>query len=88
LSNKDIMKIFQNVTSKHILVTEHLPAADKVISFNLDKKSGGDIRVPRGSGVFIDKPPFNLNAKVLMEANVTSDIHQADERLVTWLVSR
>jgi hypothetical protein len=88
LSNRDIMKIFQNVTSKHILVTEHLPAADKVISFNLDKKSGGDIRVPRGSGVFIDKPPFNLNAKVLMEANVTSDIHQADERLVTWLVSR
>jgi hypothetical protein len=88
LSNRDIMKIFQNVTSKHILVTEHLPAADKVISFNLDKKSGCDIRVPQGSGVFIDKPPFNLNAKVLMEANVTSDIHQADERLVTWLVSR
>jgi hypothetical protein len=36
--------------------------------------------------VFIDKPPFNLNAEVLMERNVVSDIHAADERLVTWLV--
>lgn len=88
LSNKDIMSIFENITAKYILVTEHLPAAHKVTSFNLDKKPGADIRVPRGSGVFIDRPPFNLKAQVLMEANVTSDIHEADERLVTWLVSR
>jgi Methyltransferase domain len=88
LSNKDIMNIFINITAKYILVTEHLPAAHKVTSFNLDKKPGADIRVPRGSGVFIDRPPFDLNAQVLMEANVTSDIHEADERLVTWLVSR
>jgi hypothetical protein len=77
------MNIFRNITAKYILVTEHLPAAHKV-----DKKPGADIRVPRGSGVFIDRPPFNLKAQVLMEANVTSDIHEADERLVTWLVSR
>ena len=81
------MNIFKNITSKYILVTEHLPAAHKITSFNLDKKPGADIRVPQGSGVFIDRPPFNLNAQVLMEANVTSDIHEADERLVTWLVS-
>ena len=87
LSNKDIINIFINITAKYILVTEHLPAAHKVTSFNLDKKPGADIRVPRGSGVFIDRPPFNLNAQVLMEANVTSDIHEADERFVTWLVS-
>jgi hypothetical protein len=88
LSNRDVTNIFQNITTKYILVTEHLPAAHKVTFFNLDKKPGADIRVPRGSGVFIDKPPFNLSAQVLMEANVTSDIHEADERLVTWLVSR
>jgi Methyltransferase domain len=88
LSNRDITTIFKNIKAKHILVTEHLPAAHKVTSFNLEKKPGADIRVPLGSGVFIDKPPFNLSAQVLMEANVTSDIHEADERLVTWLVSR
>jgi Methyltransferase domain len=88
LSNRDIMIMFRNITAKYILVTEYLPAAHKVTSFNLDKKPGADIRVPLGSGVFIDKPPFNLSAQVLMEANVTSDIHEADERLVTWLVAR
>jgi hypothetical protein len=88
LSNKDIINIFSNIAAKYILVTEHLPAAHKVTSFNLDKKPGADIRVSRGSGVFIDRPPFNLNAQLLMEANVTSDIHEADERFVTWLVYR
>ena len=85
LSNRDIMFIFRNITAKYILVTEHLPAAHKVTSFQLHKKPGADIRA---SGVFIDKPPFNISAQVLMEANVTSDIHEADERLVTWLVSK
>ena len=42
----------------------------------------------RGSGVFIDKPPCNLNAQVLKEANVTSDIHEVDERFVTWLATK
>jgi SAM-dependent methyltransferase len=88
LSNRDIMNILKNITSKYIIVTEHLPAAHKITSFNLDKKPGADIRVPRGSGVFIDRPPFNLSAQVLLEANVTSDVHETDERLVTWLVSR
>jgi len=86
LSNKDIARIFGNVTAKYILVTEHLPAPDKITSYNMDKKAGGDIRVPNGSGVFIDKPPFSLDAKIVMEVNVTSEIHGRDERFVTWLV--
>lgn len=88
LNNKDIAAIFENVSSKHILVTEHLPAAANITSYNADKKAGGGIRVPGGSGVFIDKPPFNQTAEVILEKNVTSDIHSPDERLVTWLISR
>jgi hypothetical protein len=86
LTNKDIENIFKNISSKFLLITEHLPSVANTKSYNLDKKSGAGIRVPMGSGVFIDKPPFNLNAEVLMERNVVSDIHAADERLVTWLV--
>jgi len=86
LSNKDIKNIFQNVSARFLLITEHLPSVANTKTYNLDKKSGGDIRVPMGSGVFIDKPPFNLHAEVLMEKNVVSDVHAADERLVTWLV--
>jgi hypothetical protein len=86
LSNHDISKIFRNVRAKFMLVTEHLPAPHKITSFNLDKQPGADIWVPRGSGVFIDKPPFSVDAKVIMDVNVTSDIHDRDERFVTWLV--
>jgi hypothetical protein len=83
------MNLFKNITAKYILVTECLPAAHKVISFDLDKKPGaGYTGAPGGAGVFIDRPPFNLKGQVVMEANVTSEIHETDERLVTWLVSR
>jgi hypothetical protein len=87
LSNRDISRLLGNIKSKYILVTEHLPSPERTRAYNLDKRSGGDIRVPAGSGVFVDQPPFNLNAKILMERNVVSDIHSADERLVTWLVT-
>lgn len=88
LPNRDILAIFQNISSKHIMVTEHLPSVANTKTYNADKKSGGAIRVPRGSGVFIDKPPFNQDAKIIMEKTVVSDIHSPDERLVTWLVSK
>jgi Methyltransferase domain len=87
LSNNDIAKLIRNIQSPHVLITEHLPSAAKTIAYNLDKGSGADIRVPKGSGVFIDKPPFNLNAKIILEHNVTSEIHEPDERFVTWLVT-
>jgi hypothetical protein len=38
LSNRDVMNILKNITSKYILVTERLPAAHKITCFNLDKK--------------------------------------------------
>lgn len=86
LSNDDIQKVLKNCQSKFLLITEHLPSVTKIKSYNLDKAAGPHIRVPMGSGVFIDQPPFNLKAKVLVERNVVSDIHESDERLVTWLV--
>jgi hypothetical protein len=87
LSNKDIKAIFKNVSSKYLLITEHLPSVEKTKEYNMDKAADSGIRVPHGSGVFIDRAPFNLNARVVLEKNVVSDIHGADERLVTWLVT-
>jgi Methyltransferase domain len=86
LPNKDILAILRNVSSKYLIITEHLPSIENTGAYNLDKDADAGIRVPRGSGVFIDKSPFNLNAKIILEKNVVSDIHAADERLVTWLV--
>jgi hypothetical protein len=87
LSNRDISKLLANINSQYILITEHVPSPERIKVYNLDKRTGGNIRVPGGSGVFIDKPPFNLDAKIVMEKNVVSDIHSSDERLVTWLVT-
>jgi hypothetical protein len=81
------MQFFVMSSSKYILVTEHLPGAQNIKAYNLDKKVGAEIRVPNGSGVFIDKPPFNLNARIIMEKNLIGDVYGAGERLVTWLVN-
>jgi hypothetical protein len=48
LSHRDIMNILKNITSKHILVTERLPAAHKITSFNLDKKPARIYGCPGG----------------------------------------
>jgi SAM-dependent methyltransferase len=84
VSNKDVQNILDNQQSKYLLITEHLPAEANIRAFNLDKKTGGDIRVQFGSGIFIDKPPFNLNAQALMERSIATD----GSRLVTWIVKR
>ena len=84
LSNRDIQNIFDNLQSKYVLITEHLPAEDSIRGFNLDKKTGGDIRVQFGSGVFIDRPPFNIHAKNVMERQIADD----GSRLITWFVER
>jgi hypothetical protein len=83
LSNADILKILSNHQSKALLLTEHLPARHDLRGVNRDKKSGGDIRAQFGSGVFIDRPPFNQNAEVLLDRPFETD----GSRLVTWLIS-
>lgn len=88
LSNKDISAIFRNVSATYLLITEHLPSPQRTKEYNMDKPANAGIRVPNGSGVFIDKPPFNLAAEIILDRNVVSDIHDADDRLVTWLVRR
>jgi SAM-dependent methyltransferase len=84
LSNRDIQNIFDNLQSKYALITEHLPPENAIRGYNLDKKTGGDIRVQFGSGVFIDRPPFNINARKVMERRIADD----GSRLVTWFVER
>jgi len=61
LSNKQIISILNKIpkSCKYALVTEHLYAGKDVV-FNLDKEMGPDIRIYRCSGVFLDKPPFEI----------------------------
>lgn len=44
---------------RYVLVTEHIYEGEGVI-YNLDKPANGDIRLSRLSGVYLEKPPYNL----------------------------
>lgn len=71
LTNEQIAKITFKLSSfTHPIVTEHLPSPGRLGSKNDDKVHGGGIRVARGSGVYLEDPPFSLGfveSKVLAE---------------------
>jgi SAM-dependent methyltransferase len=68
LNNDQIQKILNKLSRfKYVLITEHVPVT-KDVEYNLNKIAGPHIRMRVNSGVFIDKPPFNIkNARVLFE---------------------
>lgn len=61
LSNAEIQAALQNLrrTYKWIIVTEHQPSEYRLTNPNIDKPHGPDTRVVEGSGVFLDRPPFD-----------------------------
>jgi hypothetical protein len=50
----------------YVLITEHLYVG-KDSRPNLDKPHGPDTRVYDRSGVFLDRPPFKLSARTVLE---------------------
>ena len=69
LSNTEIEAVLGQLSSYPLaLVSEHVPKCPK--SFNRDKPHGPDVRAYYGSGVFVDKPPFSLKARVVWEDNL------------------
>jgi len=69
LSNADISAALDNVQgsgAKFCLVTEHVPAPEVLRRPNLDKPRGPNVRNPYGSGVYIDKPPFDRTVETVL----------------------
>jgi hypothetical protein len=67
LSNDQIVKILKNITKyKYVLITEHLPLNCDAIP-NINIENSWDTRISINSGVFIDKEPFNIKSKILLE---------------------
>lgn len=66
LSNEDIKTILNKCKKyKYFVVTEHLPVnADN--EPNIDKQPDASIRYYSGSGVYLDKPPYNKKTKELL----------------------
>jgi SAM-dependent methyltransferase len=75
LSNIQIQQILNKLRRfRYVLITEHMLSGDAVVP-NLDQLPGQHNRSRLNSGVFIDKPPFNImDSRILFE-------YRADEKV-------
>ncbi len=74
LSNNQILKILQKVKQyRWVFITEHYPQHSSQIVPNLDKVHGADIRLYRGSGVYLNQPPFSLPSELIKEVLSVED---------------
>ena len=72
LSNQEIAQILQNTRKyKYIIITEHYPPPYLNIIPNRDKPHGKDIRLDNDSGVYLNKPPYNIKiSEVLLDVEI------------------
>jgi SAM-dependent methyltransferase len=83
LSNSDILAVLNKTKKyKYLIITEHLPDINNPIP-NIDKYPDGDIRYSRGSGVYLNLPPFNRKIKELL--SVAPQEHP-NSKIVTFQV--
>jgi hypothetical protein len=75
LSNDQVARILERCEQyPYVIVTEHLPDPTKPWTPNLDIHHGSNTRVDRGSGLYLDLPPFNRPiASVLTEVKLENN---------------
>jgi SAM-dependent methyltransferase len=68
LSNAQIARVLRKLKGcQFVIVTEHHPADRDFVAANLDKVHGADTRAYFGSGVYLDRPPYNLRTELLLD---------------------
>ncbi len=86
LSNEQIAAVLPKLNKFRIcFITEHHPSAGRLLRPNEDKAHGDNIRVSRGSGVFLDQPPFNVAAeryRLLLEVPGTDAADGSDPGVI------
>jgi len=83
LTNRQIQSVLERLGQyKYAIVTESVALGKNIIP-NRDKIHGPDIRLYSSSGVFLDKPPFNLPVDELLRVPVSPH-----EVIVTTLIRR
>ncbi|TCK31673.1 hypothetical protein EV667_1784 [Ancylobacter aquaticus] len=80
LSNRQIEAILAKLGGfRHVIVTEHQPAAGDLVTFNRDHVHGNSTRLLHGSGVYLERPPFNRSVELLMDCagnEGSGDVHE------------
>jgi SAM-dependent methyltransferase len=67
LSNAQILRTVKALGRyRYVIVTEHVYAGTR-LRRNRDQPQGPGTRIPKRSGVFLESPPFNCPAKIVLE---------------------
>jgi len=77
MSNAQIARLLSRLRKyEFVIITEHQPGVEDLKIPNIDKVHGDDTRLYKGSGVYLDKAPFNVSGvRLLFEY---SGSHQLD----------
>jgi SAM-dependent methyltransferase len=68
LSNRQVRRILRKLRKyENVIITEHQPPDDQLRGANFNKPPGGDTRLFFGSGVYLDRSPYNLDVRLLLE---------------------
>ena len=93
LANAQIAAVLPKLNNfSWCFVTEHHPSSGHLLEPNRDKPHGDNIRVSRGSGVFLDEPPFDVPSgkyTLLLEVPGTPTSDGTDAGVIrTYLLER
>jgi SAM-dependent methyltransferase len=73
LSNRQIQQTLKSLSRyQYVILTEHVYSGAG-LRRNLDKPQGPGTRIPKRSGVFLESPPFNCPAKLLLEVRLAEN---------------
>ncbi len=87
LSNRQIAAALANLRQfPFVIVGEHHPA--KLYRPNLDKATDHGTRISFGSGVYLGKPPFELNNLSVLATTPLPPIVQNGEQLTIYLIEK
>jgi hypothetical protein len=93
LSNDQIAAVLPKLEQfTWCFITEHHPSSDRLDQPNIDKPQGDDIRISRGSGVFLEQHPFVVPAErynLLLEVPGLISGDEADPGVIrTYVLKR
>ena len=85
-NNDSILSILEKTKKyKYVLLTETRTVKDEAIAFNTDISTGGSTRAGHMSGVYIEEPPFCIDAEIVLRIPYNNDFTWHTE-LVTSLI--
>jgi 2-polyprenyl-3-methyl-5-hydroxy-6-metoxy-1,4-benzoquinol methylase len=89
LSNKDIIDILTK-TAKYssVIIAEHHPDPELLTTHNADKVRGADTRIVDGSGIFIEREPFNFESRMVLRIPFSSTLKSTGEYLAVYVRER